>query len=391
MPELNILMAMDVPPDPNSGAAGTEWATLAGLRNLGHRVDALWADDLRHRIRHGNLHYLLELPWSYRDAIAARCAATGYDVVHVNQPYAWLAARDHRKRGRRGVFVNRSHGWEPRITEALQPWRRQFGVPGWSGARGIAGRPLRWALEGLYPRWCVDASDGVIVSCHEDRDYILDRYGTEPGRVACIPQAAAEIFTATPAPPMDADRARRVLVVGQSSFFKAPRVTGRVFSELAAREPRLSFTWCCPESAHGELGAALSPSARDRTAFEGWQSQERLVSLYDRHGIFLFPSFAEGFGKVFLEAMARGLCVVASRVGGMRDILRDGVTGYVVESGDVEGFAGRILSLAGSPEMGPMSRAAAAEARAYSWNRVARETLAFYRSLLDRKREARHA
>jgi glycosyltransferase involved in cell wall biosynthesis len=119
--------------------------------------------------------------------------------------------------------------------------------------------------------------------------------------------------------------------------------------------------------------------------------QERLVQLYDAHGIFLFPSFAEGFGKVFLEAMSRGLCVVASRVGGMRDILRDGLTGHVVEPGDGEGFCRCILQLLESGAMDRMSRAAAKAARDYSWDRVARETAAFYQSLLDRKRGASNA
>jgi glycosyltransferase involved in cell wall biosynthesis len=237
----------------------------------------------------------------------------------------------------------------------------------------------------------VDASDGIIVSCHEDRDYILDIYGADPSRVACIPQAAAAVFTASPAPPMTAPRATRILVAGQPAFFKAPQVVARVFSALAERDPGLTFSWCCPESAHEAFRAGLGPAARARTSFVGWMSQERLLQLYDAHGIFLFPSFAEGFGKVFLEAMARGLCVVASRVGGMRDILRDGLTGHCVEPGDGGGFCRCILQLLESGAMDGMSRAAAEAARAYSWDRVARETAAFYQSLLDRKRGARNA
>lgn len=388
---MKILFAADVPPDPDSGAAGTEYQTVLALRRSGHEVDTLWAGDLRRRFQHGNLHYLLELPWTYRAAIEERGRRASYDVIHVNQPYAWLAARDHRRRGRPGVFVNRSHGWEPRMTEVLRPWHRKYGVPEWEGLRGVAGRPIRFVLEQAYPRWCASASEGLIVSCSEDREYLLSRYGLESARVACIPQAAAEVFTASPARPMDASRSARILVAGQPAFIKAPRVVARVFSELAERAPALTFTWCCPESAHEAFRAGLGPAARARTSFVDWMSQERLLQLYDAHGIFLFPSFAEGFGKVFLEAMARGLCVVASRVGGMRDILRDGLTGHCVEPGDGEGFCRCILQLLESGAMDGMSRAAAEAARAYSWDRVARETAAFYQSLLDRKRGARNA
>jgi glycosyltransferase involved in cell wall biosynthesis len=385
---MNILFAADVRPDPDSGAAGTELRTIEALRELGHDVDVLWADDLRHRIRHGNLHYLLELPWAYRDAIAARAAEKDYDVVHVNQPQAWLAARVHRRLRRPGVFVNRSHGWEPRIAEALRPWRRKYGVPEWRFPRGVAGRPVRYALHGLYPRWCAEACDGVIVSCTEDREFLLSRYGLAPERIACIPQAPAPVFTATPAPPMTRARLNRVLVAGQAAFFKAPHVVAEVFTLLAARNPDLSFTWCCPESAHAEWRTRLGPAARARTTFLGWMPQDQLVRLYDEHGLFLFPSYTEGFGKAFLEAMARGLCVVASDAAGMRDVIRQDTTGHLVEPGDVAGFAAQIEGALADPGTAAIAANAATAARAYTWRRVAQETVAFYAGLLERKAAA---
>ncbi len=381
---MKILFAADVHPDPDSGAAGTELRTIEALRELGHDVDALWAGDLRRRIRHGNLHYLLELPWAYRDAIAARSAEKPYDVVHVNQPQAWLAAREHRRLRRPGVFVNRSHGWEPRIAEALRPWRWKYGVPEWRFPRGVAGRPVRYALHGLYPRWCATASDGVIVSCSEDREYLLSHYGLAPDRVACIPQAPAPVFTATPVPPMTRARLNRVLVAGQVAFFKAPHVVAETFSLLAARNPDLSFTWCCPESAHAEWRARLTPAARARTAFVGWMPQEQLVRLYDAHGIFLFPSYTEGFGKVFLEAMARGLCVVASDAAGMRDVIRDGATGHLVPPGHAAEFAAKIEAALADPGTAALAANATAAARAFTWRRVAEETAAFYNGVRPR-------
>jgi glycosyltransferase involved in cell wall biosynthesis len=57
------------------------------------------------------------------------------------------------------------------------------------------------------------------------------------------------------------------------------------------------------------------------------------------------PSRAEGFGIVFLEAMAFGKPVIGGKHGGTPDVVRDGVTGFLVEYGDVDGLAARILSL----------------------------------------------
>lgn len=378
---MRILFAADLKPDPNSGAAGTEYQTILALRELGHEVDCIWYDDLPHRIRHWNLHYLLELPRAYRDAIAARCARNAYDVIHVNQPYAWLAAKEHRVSGRPGVFVNRSHGWEPCVTEALAPWRRKYRQPEWRFPRGMLGRPMRLLLEGLYPRLAARWSDGIIVSSTYDRDWICRHYALPQERVAVIPQAPAAVFVATPAPPMTAERLCRVLYVGQFAFVKAPHIVAEVYSRLAQEHPDLSLTWCCAEPDHAKARALLSPVARERVRFVGWMPQEQLVKLYDEHGIFLFPSFYEGFGKAALEAMARGLCVVASEVGGMKDVVVDGGTGRLGRMGDAGQCVEYMASLwRDMPRAGAMADAAAASARRYTWARVARELAGFYAS-----------
>src|SRR5205085_9164509 len=107
---MRILLMADTPRDIDSGAAGTEIRTADALRAIGHEVDDVWADTLGRRIRHGNLHYLLELPRAYRREMMRAIAKRDYDVVHVNQPHGWLAAKALRASGSRAVFVHRSHG-----------------------------------------------------------------------------------------------------------------------------------------------------------------------------------------------------------------------------------------------------------------------------------------
>src|ERR1044071_5406189 len=122
---MRILVMADVPPDPNSGAAGTEFQTIQALRSLGHEVDAVWRDNLPRRINHGNLHYLLELPGAYRKAMRDELKRKPYDVVHVNQPHGYLAAKDLRP-SRSAVFIHRSHGFESRVEADLKPWRKEY-------------------------------------------------------------------------------------------------------------------------------------------------------------------------------------------------------------------------------------------------------------------------
>lgn len=79
-------------------------------------------------------------------------------------------------------------------------------------------------------------------------------------------------------------------------------------------------------------------------------SKEELPGLYSMADIFVFPSRLEGFGLVVAEAMSCGLPVVATACKGVREIVRDGKTGYLTPVGDAEAFADRISHLIHNPE-----------------------------------------
>jgi glycosyltransferase involved in cell wall biosynthesis len=91
-------------------------------------------------------------------------------------------------------------------------------------------------------------------------------------------------------------------------------------------------------------GAARSPSFASRIIFAGHREDvQRLLAAAD---IFVLPSRYEGFGLAVVEAMAAGVPVVASRVGGVPEIIRDGIDGILVPGGDAEALAGAIATLA---------------------------------------------
>jgi glycosyltransferase involved in cell wall biosynthesis len=380
----------DMPPDPNLGAAGTEVRTIEALRELGHDVDAIWDDTLGRGIRHGNLHLLLELPRAYERAMLAAIQRKQYDVVHVNQPHGFRAARALHRISPRSVFIHRSHGFELNAEATLRPWRRTA-PDDRTFLRQIASRAIAPFVAG-HSRAIARTADGHIVYASCDSDYLREQLHVDAAKIAVIPAASPDSYIASDAPAMTPERLRRVLYVGQYAFFKAPAVTAAAINRLARKRHDLTFTWVCDRQHHDLVRSLMTPEANARLDLRGWVPQEELSESYDRSGIFLFPSFYEGFGKVFLEAMARGLCVIASDVGGMHDTIEHGVNGILCPPGDAEPFANAALALIGDPSRAAvMSAAAARTAREYTWRRVAKETADFYYARLARSREHPHS
>ncbi len=382
---LRILVAANVPPDPNAGASGTVFQMNAALRRLGHDVEEVWSTELGRRIRHGNLHYLLELPLTYRRALQNRLKQRRYDVVEFNQPHAYLAAAEFRRRRIPGVFVNRSHGHEVRSEEALAPWRQESGVATPRGIRGMASRWIRVLLDRQWNR-IARTADGFHVSCEDDGRFLRERYQVPAERIGVITQGVPDLFLDSPPQPFTSQRLHRLLYVGQLAFFKAPRMLARVVSTLLAKHMALTMTWVCSREHHLQAIDLLDPDVRSRVTLLDWMSQDQLLSVLDQHGVFLFPSFFEGFGKAPLEAMSRGLCVVASNTGGMRDFIHDGHSGALVPVGCPDMMTQAVEQLLMHPATaGAMSQAARESALQHRWERCAQDLVRFYRSLLHQK------
>jgi colanic acid/amylovoran biosynthesis glycosyltransferase len=116
----------------------------------------------------------------------------------------------------------------------------------------------------------------------------------------------------------------------------------------------------------------------------GFVPRPELEPLYARAAVAVFPSRIEGFGVACAEAMAHGRAVVASAVGGLRDLVKDGETGLLVPSGDPKALRAAIDRLLADEDLRRRLGRAAREhiAELCNWERVTTETLAAYEAAL---------
>jgi len=383
---LRILSVANVPEDPNAGAAGAEFQTIRALRALGHHVDAVWSNSITRRISHGNLHYLLELPRRYERVVEEHLSRQLYDIVHVNQPHGFRAARLVQKRWPRVAFFHRSHGFEPRVEEVVRGWKHVYDGDDRSLWRRGATSLLTTLLQ-QHNTAITRFADGHLLCSTQDALFMQERFSVPASRIAVIPHAAPDEYLQADVVPFSDARLRHVLYVGQFAFVKAPMIVAAAMNEIAAARDDVQFTWVASRAHHDAIRALLSPTVRGRIDLSDWMPQRELRDVYDRAGIFLFPSFFEGTGKASIEAMSRGLCVIASAVGGMRDMIRHEETGILVEPGRSAAVSAAGLALISNREHADrIAVAAAAHARRYTWNRTAVETAAFYSERLAAKR-----
>ena len=238
-----------------------------------------------------------------------------------------------------------------------------------------------WYTRCLYNR----KVDGVIAISARIAELLLEA-GVERERIRLIRSGT------DPGPFDRAVRTRELyperMVVGVAAVLeerKGHRFLLEAAGRLKARGYRIDYRI----AGEGSLKKTL-----DQTALQlGLEEDVKLLGFVSNMPGFLadvdivvLPSLFEGLGGSVLEAMAAGKAVIASRVGGLPELVVDGTTGFLVKPGDVEGLANAIAKLAGDRvrirEMGQKGKERLLN-QEFTLERMARENEEYYYDLLD--------
>lgn len=122
----------------------------------------------------------------------------------------------------------------------------------------------------------------------------------------------------------------------------------------------------------------------ERVKFHGWQPNEKVAAMMAGADLFALPSFTEGFGLVYLEAMRAGTPVIAASRGGAREVFRQDEEALFVKPGDTQGLALAIEKIASGKEIADgLRKNGQAAARRFTAETMAQETEKLFQKIIS--------
>jgi glycosyltransferase involved in cell wall biosynthesis len=246
----------------------------------------------------------------------------------------------------------------------------------------------------LEPRVGIQ-SDAIIATC-SDESFELKKMGIPGSTISVVPCGVdLDLFGAIgPAEPRG--RPRRIMTVGRLVPRKGVGLVIEALAQLRA-EGLHDIELVIVGGAGGSIRSAEDPELRrliglastlgveDRVVIRGQVSRRDMPTVLRSADVVVCAPWYEPFGIVPLEAMACGVPVVASTVGGLIDTVVDGVTGVHVPPRDPEAIASAVGGLLGDESRRRrLAEAGLNRVKRYSWDRVASDTARIYRTTAAR-------
>jgi glycogen synthase len=314
----------------------------------------------------------------------------GVPVRRMRQLYSLPAARAVHRLASDTDLVHAHLGEDLAVLPLARHAARRAGVPlvvtvHCSLRHTVAAGDVRAAVLRRVGGWIearAEAEADAVITLTPSLARRLVADGVPAGRVRVIPSGADPSRFPGPLPdPLPAVGRPRVLYVGRLAAQKG-------VATLVEAVPHLRHHLPLVVVGDGPLGAQLQDRARQlgvagRVHFTGFVPHPEVPAHLTNADLLVLPSVYEELGSILVESLHAGLPVVASAVGGIPDIVRDGVTGRLVPPGDPVALAAAIDDvLDDRARLQGMADAARRNAAEYGWDRLGLRVLEVYRSVL---------
>ena len=245
-------------------------------------------------------------------------------------------------------------------------------------------------LRSMVEKRVVSGADAVVAFTPHERDALVRYYGADPEKVAIIPCGVdLELFQ-----PVDKVAARRILGLGDDPIVLfvgriEPLKGVDILLQAAAMQEdaqNLQVLLIGGEAAENEVRRLKELTAelglQERASFLGTVPHDQLPLFYSAADVLAVPSYYESFGMVAAEALACGTPVIASKVGGLTSVVRDGETGYLISYRCADTFAERLELLVGNPYLRrSLGEQARPSVEHLAWQRIAGQMTELYASV----------
>ncbi len=196
-------------------------------------------------------------------------------------------------------------------------------------------------------------TDKIITVSQTLKKELVEGFGIAPGEKFEVVELGFELEELLGLPVGEAGRCVNIGIVGRLAPIKNHKMLMRIASSIVQRAERMAGNIRFVIIGDGELRHELERYAeelgiKEMVEFVGWVKD--LKKIYEELDIVVLTSLNEGTPVSIIEAMAAGRPVVASDVGGVKDIIKDGESGYLVGSGDEKDFSERLMELINDAE-----------------------------------------
>ena len=236
-------------------------------------------------------------------------------------------------------------------------------------------------LGGPIERWGEHSAEAVLVISPRLHRLLLSE-GVEEDRLHLIPPGVnPSLFEGPFEDPFSGVGRPRILLVGRLAPQKG--VSTLVEAAGLLKDPSAKVLLVGDGSERPKLEReAKRIGVGDRVRFEGFVAHERRPAALVHADLLVLPSLYEELGTVLLEAMQAGLPVVASKTGGIPDVIEDGVNGMLVLPGEPEALARAIDRFLADRDLARrLSEGAQQRAKDYDWEVLAERVLAVYQGV----------
>src|SRR5215213_8883123 len=236
-------------------------------------------------------------------------------------------------------------------------------------------------LGGPIERWGEHSAEAVLVITPRLRRLLVSD-GVDENRVHLIPPGVkASLFEGPFEDPFADIRRPRVLFVGRLAPQKGVSTLVEAAGLLKHPSAQVVLVGDGPERPKLERDAERL-GVGDRLHFVGFFAHDRLPAVLAHPDLLVLPSLYEELGTVLLEALQTALPIVASKTGGIPDVIEDGVNGMLVPPGEPEAFARAIDRLLADRDLARrLSEEAKERGKDYDWEVLAERVLAVYRGV----------